>query len=256
MEKLIIHPASKHGEIKKVFENIWHVKGQVRMPMPFPPMKISRGMTIIRNPENNELTLVNTMRLSTKGLAELEKLGTIKNTLRIAGFHGRDDAFYRENYDAKVYALEGQVYTREMMKEFPLPENGYMQPDVWLKDGDFIPVQDATLKWFKSSIKPEALLKIDREGGIIVSGDSLQNTDKPDEFNNWFSKIMMKKMDFFKPYNVGPGWIEFSKPTKEDVLSILELDFEHVLPAHGDIVIGNAKEKFRPSIEGEHKGCH
>lgn len=256
MEKLIIHPASKHGEIKKIFENVWHVKGQVKMPMPFPPMKISRGMTIIRNPENNELTLVNTMRLSQEGLRELESLGKITNTLRIAGFHGRDDAFYKEQYGAKVYALKGQVYTREMMKEFPRPEEGYMQADVYLEEGDQLPLPNASLRWFKTSSKPEALLRLDQDGGVLVSGDSLQNTDGPDEYNNWFSKIMMKKMGFFKPYAIGAGWIQFATPTKEDVRSILELDFEHVLPGHGDVVVGGAKEKYRPAIEGELKGCH
>ena len=255
MEKLIIHPASKHGEIKKVFENIWHVKGQVKMPMPFPPMKISRGMTIIRNPESNELTLVNAMRLSHEGMKELEKLGTIKNTLRISGFHGRDDAFFKQEYGATIYALDGQVYTREMMKEFPKTADGYMQADVWIKEGDELPIPNSSLKWFKSCEKPEALLVLNRDKGIIVSGDALQNTAAPDEFNNWFSKIFMKKAGFFKPYAVGPGWIQFSKPSSSDVQSIMELDFEHVLPCHGDIVIGGAKEKYRPSIMGELRGC-
>ena len=66
----------------------------------------------------------------------------------------------------------------------------------------------------------------------------------------------MKKMGFYRPYNIGPGWLQFSKPTKEDVRSILELEFEHVLPGHGDVVMGDAKEKYRPTIEGDLKGCH
>ncbi|NVK25953.1 MAG: hypothetical protein HWE10_13585 [Gammaproteobacteria bacterium] len=256
MEKVIIHPAAKHGEIKQVFDNVWHVIGQVKMPMLFPPMKMSKGMTIIRNPQHNELTLVNAMRLSEEGLAELESLGKIANTLRIAGFHGRDDAFYKREYDCKVYALKGQVYTREMMGEFPAPENGYIQADVWLEPGQTPPIPNSRLKWFESSNKPEALLILEQDGGIVISGDSLQNTAKPDEYNNWLSKIMMKKMGFFKPYAIGAGWVEFCKPSRSDILSILTLQFEHVLPCHGELVIGNAKEKYRPAIEGEIKGCH
>jgi hypothetical protein len=66
---------------------------------------------------------------------------------------------------------------------------------------------------------------------------------------------MMKRFGFFKPYNVGPGWLRFASPSADDVRSILQLDFEHVLPGHGDAVIGGAKEKYRPAIEGELKGC-
>jgi len=67
---------------------------------------------------------------------------------------------------------------------------------------------------------------------------------------------MMKKMGFFKPCSVGPGWLQFAKPTVAEVRSVLDLDFAHVLPAHGEAVVGGAKEKFRPALEGELKGCH
>ena len=49
------------------------------------------------------------MRLSKNGLNELEQLGKVTNALRITGFHGRDDAFYREKFGAKIYALTGHI---------------------------------------------------------------------------------------------------------------------------------------------------
>jgi hypothetical protein len=255
-EKPIIHPALPHRSLEQIFDNIWYVTGQVKIPMLIPPMKISRSMTVIRNPDNNELTLVNSMRLNDQSLKELESLGKIANVLRIAGFHGRDDIFYKERYGAKIFALEGQVYTREMMKPYPEQGKGYLQADVWLTTDSKPPVKNAFLKWFPSCSKPEAILVIEENGGILVTGDSLQNTARPDEFNNWVSKIMMKKLGFAKAYNVGPGWIQFAHPTKEDIRSIMELSFDHVLPGHGEPVIGNAKEKYRPTIMGDIKGCH
>ena len=57
-EVLKIYPASQHGEITKVFDDIWIVKGQTKMPMLIPPMKISRTMTIIRSSGSGELTLI------------------------------------------------------------------------------------------------------------------------------------------------------------------------------------------------------
>ena len=67
---------------------------------------------------------------------------------------------------------------------------------------------------------------------------------------------MMKKMGFYKAFNIGPAWHQFTHPHISDVRSILDLDFEHVLPGHGDAIIGRAKEKFRPVLEGDIKGCH
>ena len=62
-------------------------------------------MVIIRN--GNELSLINTVRLNEEGLAVLDALGTVKNVIRIGAFHGRDDGFYLERYQAKLWALKG-----------------------------------------------------------------------------------------------------------------------------------------------------
>ena len=113
-----------------------------------------------------------------------------------------------------------------------------------------LPIDDATLKIFATSNPPEAVCLLGREGGILIAGDSLQHTPTPDEFFNFVARIVMKRMGFLKPYNVGPGWLQFAKPSVADVRSILDLEFQHVLPCHGDAVIGGAKEKYRPAIEG------
>lgn len=245
-------PASPHGPLTEVFDGIWFVRGGVKMPM-FLPMKIGRAMSIVRGDDG--LVLFNSMRLSDAGLRELDALGEVRHVVRLSGFHGRDDGFYRERYGAKVYAIEGHKYVRDMA-----PEKGgavtYMEPDVWLNEQSALPLPDARLKLFSSSKPPEALCILAREGGIVIAGDSLQHSPEPSEFHNFLAKLMMKRMGFFKPYNVGPGWLQFAHPTADDVRSVLELDFEHVLPCHGDAVIGGAKEKFRPALEGELKGCH
>ncbi len=245
-----------HGKIEKVFENIWFIKGQVKMPMLFPPMRVSKSMTIIRNPENNELTLINAMPLDKTTLSVLESLGEIKNTLRVGGYHGRDDNFYKHHYGVTVYALNGHSYEKKFEKEPGKPENSYFQADVLLDETSSLPFPKASLKLFKSSNPIEAILHIDQNDGILITADSLQNTPTADEFCNWGAKMFMKKMGFYKAYNVGPGWAQFAKPKLEEIRSILDLDFDHVLPGHGEAVIGDAKEKYRPVLEGEIKGCH
>jgi len=245
-------PASPHGRLQELFDGIWFVRGGIKMPMRM-PMRIGRSMTVVRVDEG--LVLLNSMRLTDAGLKELDALGPVKHVIRIAGFHGRDDGFYRERYGAKVYAIEGQSYVRGLGPQKENPET-YMKPDVWLNEQSVLPIADAKLKVFSTSSPPEALCLIQRYGGILVAGDALQHTPRPDQYTSFLAKIMMKRMGFFKPYNVGPGWLQFAHPSAADVRSVLDLDFEHVLPAHGDAVIGGAKEKYRPVIEGELKGCH
>lgn len=222
------------------------------MPMRM-PMKIGRSMTVVRG--EGGLTILNSMRLSEEGFEELDALGEVKHVIRLAGFHGRDDGFYRERYGAKVYAIEGQRYVRGMDPKKADVEP-FMEPDEWLNEGSALPIADAQLKVFSTSTPPEAVCLIKRHGGILIAGDSLQHTPVPDEFYNLLAKFMMKRFGFMKPHNVGPGWLQFAHPTVTDVRSILELEFEHVLPTHGDAVIGEAKERYRPAIEGELKGCH
>jgi hypothetical protein len=243
-------PASPHGEFEEVFDGIWFVRGGVKMPMRV-PMRIGRSMTVVRGEDG--LTIFNSMRLSDQGWQALESFGDVKHVVRLSGFHGRDDGFYRERYGARIYAIEGQRYARGME---PNKEDPYMEPDEWLHQQSALPVANAKLKVFSTSNPPEAVCLIERDGGVLITGDSLQHTPTPDEFFNWPAKLMMKRFGFFKPYNVGPGWLQFAHPTASDVRSVLDLEFNHVLPGHGAAVIGDAKEKYRPAIEGELKGCH
>ena len=245
-------PASPHGKLEELFDGIWFVRGGIKMPMRI-PMKISRSMAVVRGTDG--LTIFNSMRLSETGLAELESLGEVKHVVRLAGFHGRDDGFYRDRYGAKVYAVAGQRYARGMdpSKDGLDP---YMEPDEWLSEASALPIADAKLKVFSTSNPPEAVCVLQRHGGILITGDSLQHTPAPDEFCNWPAKVMMKRFGFWKPYNVGPGWLRFARPTASDVRSVLDLEFEHVLPGHGAAVVGGAKAKYRPALEGELKGCH
>ncbi|MBL4684107.1 MAG: hypothetical protein JKY37_05930 [Nannocystaceae bacterium] len=246
-------PASPHGPIESVFPGIWFVRGGVKMPM-FVPVKMGRSMTIVRDAAG-ALTLLNSMRLSDAGLAELEALGTVTNVVRIAGFHGRDDGFYRERYGAKVFAIEGQRYVRAMEAKKD-PSKDYMRADTYLTEESTLPIADAELKVFSTSDPPEAVLLLKRDGGILVTGDSLQHTPEPDEYCNLPARLMMRKFGFFKPHAVGAGWLQFASPSSKDVRSVLDLSFEHVLPGLGTPIIGAAKQKYRPALEAGLAGCH
>lgn len=235
------HPeAQQHGEITELFPDVFFVTGTIAMPGRL-PMRFSRNMTVLRH--DGELMLVNSIRLDASGLKALEQLGNIAHVIRLAGFHGMDDPFYKDRYGAKVWSVDAPY-----LSGFGTGAEPYLQPDVTIDSETKLPLPDAALIDFKSAKPGEGLLFVEREGGIIVSGDCLQNWAKSDRYFSLPAKIMMRMMGFIKAHNVGPGWLKAAKPNVGEVKSLLDREFEHVLPAHGAPVLGNAKQHYSPVI--------
>lgn len=249
-----IAPLLPHGKLQPLFDNIWFIQGQVKLPMKI-PAKISRSMTVYKDPQSGEISLINSMRLSKEELDELQKLGPITNVIRLGGFHGRDDLFYKKEFNARVFAIQGQTYSRTMSIPASV-DDGYMKPDVWVAHSSHIPITNCNLKVFSSSNPPEAALLIPEHGGILVTADSLQNTPRPNQFVNWPMYLMMEIYDYWTPHSVGPEWVKHAKPRAGDIRSVMEYDFDHVLPGHGNAVIGDAKAKYQPNLSGRIKNCH
>lgn len=237
-------PVCPHGDLERLFDDIWLVQGSVTMSPP--PMRFSRNMTVLRH--DGALTLVNSMRLDEARLEALEALGEVRHVIRLAGFHGMDDPFYQDRYGASVWCVKGMPYAKGFDATKTAPEAGYFQPDHVIEDGATLPVPGARLHVIPGRV-PEAVLWLDRDDGILVTGDSLQNWDRTDKGFNWPARIVMRLMGFIKPFNVGPGWYKAAHPDRAALRAVLDLDFAHVLPAHGTPVIGGAREKFRPAVE-------
>ncbi len=234
-------PALPHGELTEVLPDIFFVTGTIRMA---PLVSFSRNMTVVR--EGERLVLIGSVRLDDAGLAALDALGKVTDVIRLAGFHGMDDPFYKDRYGAKVWVLEGMSYRKGFAPDPKVPP--YFEADVKIGPDTELPLHDASLYTF--STKPsEALLLLEREGGVVVTGDSLQNWGRTNRYFSLVGKLMMKSMGFIKPHNLGPGWTKGVKPKVEEIRGILELEFEHLLPGHGDPVKGGAKQAYRPVIE-------
>jgi hypothetical protein len=233
-------PAYPHGELREVLPGLFFVTGTTAMG---PGMRFSRNMTVIR--EGERLVLVNTVRLDDAGLKALDALGRVTDVIRLAGFHGSDDPFYKERYGAKVWAIRGQRYTAGFDTKAP---EVYFEPDVQIDETTRLPLADARIHVFAST-PPEGLLVLARDGGVVVSGDCLQHWASTDAYFSFFGGLMMKMMGFIKPHNVGPGWLKQGRPPAGDLRAVLDLPFENVLPAHGAPVLGGAKPAWRPAIE-------
>ncbi len=239
-------PALPHTDLEPIFDDIWFVRGAWIMPVPLKP-RISRSMTILRDPGTGELTLVNSMRLTEEGLAALDALGPVRHVIRLASMHGADDHFYRARYGATIWALRGTQYTRGLRAQVSEGE-GYFAADETFDLGGRLPI-DGALHVMESPSLREASILLPREGGILLSGDYFHNTPEPDELTNGVARMGMRLFGLARPCNIGVGWAMLTKPSRADLLSVLDLSFEHVLPIHGLPVVGDAKERYRPAIE-------
>ena len=229
-----------HGDIQEIFPDVFFVKGQSKYEANGNKVQITRSMTIVR--ENRYLTLVNTIRLSEDGLHSLDHLGKVRDVIRIGSNHGRDDAFYSDRYNAPVWALEGTK--RDRPEKF----------QATLVAGNEGPIGDATVVAFDSIQVPEAVLYLRRSGGILISCDSLQNMTGPDEFFDAPSAEIMRNGGFFRTGNIGPAWRARVQPDIGDFEKILELDFKHLLPSHGEPLLNNAHTIVRQTVDAVFSG--
>jgi hypothetical protein len=235
-------PAPRHGALTEVLPDLFVVSGGMKMPTAL-PVRFSRNMQVVR--EGERLVLVNTVRLDDAGLAELDKLGKVTDVIRVAGNHGSDDPFYAERYGAKVWVVKGQRYTAGFNTNRP---DTYFTPHHEMDATTTLPLANA--KVYVLDGKPtEGLLHLAVHAGVVISGDSMQNWAATDEYFNGVAKVMMKLGGFIKPHNVGPAWLKQTKPPKEQLRGILDLEFANVLPAHGTPVIGDARERYRAALE-------
>jgi hypothetical protein len=241
MSDRIHPPALPHGDLREVLPGIHFVTGTIAMPGPL-PVTFSRNMTVIR--EGERLVLVNSLRLNERGLAALDALGKVTDVIRLAANHGIDDAFYAQHYGARVWAVRGQKYIAGFSQEGP----SYFTPSVEMEASTPLPLEGAKLVTIGSS-PPEGILLLERQGGIAISGDCLQNWAKVDPYFSFLGRLMMKMFGFIKPHNIGPGWLRQGKPPKEHLRGILDHDFAIVFPGHGEPVLRNARDSYRAAIE-------
>ncbi|MCH2067161.1 hypothetical protein [Shimia sp.] len=222
--------ATPHGEITEIFPDIFHVTGSVDM---VPGMRISRAMTILR--DGDALTLISPIRLSEEGLAALQALGQVTHIVKLGGYHlgaqnGLDDPFYVRRYGATLWALAG------------MDHKGGLKPDHILQVGGEMPAPGLSLFTYETSTLPEGMFLLEREDGILITADSLQNWTKPDAFFSEIAAERMGQAGFFKPANIGPEWLRFCTPDPQEFNRVAALHFRHLLPSHGTPFLGSAKD--------------
>ena len=231
-------PAWPHSEIKEIFPNIFFVTGTNITEHNNAELQHSRNMIIIRDDDN--LSLINTVRLDGKGLAELDGLGKVKNIIRIGAFHGRDDAFYLDRYDSKLWALKEMKHANNRRTDIELVPNGQM------------PVPDCSLFIFETSNYPEGILHIAQHGGILITCDSIKNWVGPDPFFSTETAKMYAEQVFFGTASISNVWKQACNVSASDFARLKTITFRHLLSAHGEPLLNNAYELVSKTIRQEY----
>ncbi len=221
-------PTWPHSEIKEIFPDIFYVTGTNITTFESTELQHSRNMIIIR--EHGKLSLINTVRLTETGLTALTTLGKVENIIRIGAFHGRDDAFYCDRYLGKLWALPS------------------MQHDIALAPNSALPFSDCSLFIFESSKHPEAILHSAKEGGILITCDSIKNWESEDEFFSHGTAKLYKQQHYFGAGTIADVWLQACNVQKADFEKLLALRFKHLLSAHGQPLLNNAYEAVTNSI--------
>ena len=226
-------PAYPHDEIEHLYPNVYMLHGSIRMG---PGMRMNRNMIILKN--NNELTLINPVRMSDDGLSTLDRLGEVKRVFRLGDFHGLDDAFYTDRYACEFWTQAGQ-------ETYKLP-----QPTHQISSCTGSPFPNSEFFIFESALYPEAaLLLMDHK--LLITTDSVQFYGDWSYFS-WFTKVAFKLLGFKIGINIGPPWLKRVTPKqgtlKHDFVRLLNLDFTSIVGAHGQQLKTVAKKALRDEV--------
>ena len=226
--------ALPHGSIWEVLPEIFFVTGTMRNEFFGAMWQFSRNMVIVR--EGERLTLVNSIRLDEAGLATLETLGRVTDVVRLGDMHGVDDAFYIDRYGARLWALPGNSHSAGPQADRTLVPTGEL------------PLAGCTLFDFRTTKRPEGILRLDAAGGTLIACDSLQNWVEADEFCTPETAAMMEALGFFAPANVGPAWLQANEPRADDWVRLKQVPFTHILCGHGSPLLETAQADFHATF--------
>lgn len=229
-------PAWPHGAIKEILPDVFFVMGTNKTHYNGVDLQHSRNMIIIR--DGNQLSLINTVRLDDNGLAVLDALGKVENVIRIGAFHGRDDAFYLDRYHAKYWTLKG------------ITNENHRSTDIELLPNSPMPFSDCSLFVFETSVHPEGILHIAREGGILITCDSIKNWLSADQFFSAETAKLYEEQGFFGTASISSVWKQACNVKAFDFDRLKSLQFRHLLSAHGEPLLNTAYEEVALACMG------
>lgn len=232
--KKIYAPAYKHDPIMPLLDNVYWVHGSVRMA---PSMYMNRNMVIIK--EGNALFLINPVRLNEHEEIKLKVLGEIKAVIRLGDFHGLDDQYYIDTFECEFWCQPKQ-------STYPLPK-----PDHLINEESVSPIKNSEFFIFSKALFPESALYL-KDTKLLITTDSIQYwTDW--QYMSVTGKLLLWTMGFRTELFIGKPWLKRVTPNqgslKNDFESLLTLNFEHLIGAHGKPLMNCAHGKVKDLIK-------
>jgi hypothetical protein len=223
-----------HDPLVEIFPDLFLLRGSFQ---PRPLVRFNRNMVIVR--EGDNLAVVNSVRLTEAGERELEALGNVRHVLRLPHFHGRDDRYYVDRYGAEFWAPRGA-------RTEPGPA-----PDRYLEADGALPFAGGHVFLFRNTRHPEAAVLLKRDGGILLTGDSLQYYADY-RFASPLMRVLMPLMGFPRRMIIGPLWLRAMTPRdgslRADFEQLLALEFRHLVAAHGSLCRDDAHRRVSEAV--------
>jgi hypothetical protein len=224
--------ALPHGPITKVVDGVYRVRGCFQIG---PLMRISRTMTIIQQADG--LVIVNAIRLSAEGEAELARLGPVKHLVKLSDSHAIDEPYYLDRYRPKVWAMPGAKLSGITTTH---------------RLGDATPVEGAIVLELPGAVGwLEVALWLPQGNGTLVTCDVVQNHVDA-EGTSALGRIMSLVLGFKGGVKVPAMWRRYQKLSGPAVARALapvtERSFENLITGHGPELVGGADARVRAAV--------
>ncbi|MFV8782830.1 hypothetical protein ACNKU7_10450 [Microbulbifer sp. SA54] len=235
----IAYPAPQpHGPIQQLLPDFFMVKGTAHLG---PGITVNRNMGIVRY--GDDLLLVNPVRLRRREEERLCDLGRVRQAVRLGYYHGCDDLYYRDRFNAFFWR---QAHS----DHYPLPP-----ADQLLSEEGTSPIPGGRVFEFRNSRLPEAALLVPLSGGLLLTCDALQYW-RDWERCSWVGKWLLRITGVHRGMQVSTAWLQRATPPREnsrrwlvgDFERLLQLPFLHMLGAHGDFCADRAHELVERAV--------
>jgi len=226
-------PALAHDPITQLVDGIYVVRGRFRMG---PGVVISRTMTIVKQADG--LVVLNAMRLTEAGLAELDRLGPVKHLVKLSESHHVDEPFYVDRYKPEVWAIPGTEFDGGIVATHTLGPGCPVE-------GGVVVELPGTTGW------KECALWVPNGGGTLIACDALQHYVDQNH-TTMMARIVTSMMGFKGGLIVAPMWRKYQKvhgtALTQTMSQLAGFAFENLVTGHGPPVIGGADVAARAAI--------
>ena len=213
----------------EIFPNVYLLRGSIKIA---PMLQMNRNMVIVR--DGIELTIINAVRLNAENKKILDQLGTVKHIIRLGDFHGLDDQFYIDTYNA-------EFWSQKEHDTYP-----HLVPTKNIDQNSTSPIKRSKFFIFTSAKYPESALLLE-DSKLLITTDSIQYWDDW-QHTSFLSKIILFLMGFRLGLFIGGPWLKKVSAKKgslqHDFYELLDLDFTNLVAAHGNILRDTAKPKL------------